>query len=46
MTFEQVQELYIAAQKAYIEAWMAYMRRHTPEERRRAFKVVMGGKAA
>jgi methanogenic corrinoid protein MtbC1 len=43
MTFEDLQE-------AYMAAWMAYMRRLrnelTPEERRRAFKVVMGGKAA
>jgi hypothetical protein len=43
MTFEDLQE-------AYMAAWMAYMRRlrnePTPEERRRAFKVVVGGKAA
>jgi hypothetical protein len=43
MTFEDLQE-------AYMEAWIAYIARlhgkPTPEERRRAFKVVEGGKAA
>jgi hypothetical protein len=36
--------------QAYMEAWIAYIARlhgkPTPEERRRAFKVVEGGKAA
>jgi hypothetical protein len=43
MTFDDLQE-------AYMAAWMAYMRRlrnePSPEERRRAFVVIEGGKKA
>jgi hypothetical protein len=43
MTFDDLQD-------AYMAAWMAYMRRlrnePSPEERRRAFVVIEGGKKA